>query len=72
MYFAVIFANHICAVVLPFAYLPNILTCVLAYSHFTCFCGLLINEIFIDADKEGETGKATASRVFWVCKHKLT
>lgn len=47
MYFAIIFGNHICAVFLPMAYLPNILTCIIAYAHFTCYCGMLINEICI-------------------------
>jgi len=48
MYFAIIFANHICAVFLPMTYLPNIFTCVVSFCHFTAFCGMLINTIFID------------------------
>ena len=47
MYFAIIFGNHICAVFLPMAFLPNIITCVIAYAHFTCFTGMLINETCI-------------------------
>lgn len=48
------------------AYLPNILTCVLAYSHFACFFGVLINEIFVTEKRPGEGGKTKANRVFWV------
>jgi hypothetical protein len=68
MYFAIIFANHLCAIFLPMAYLPNILTCVISYFHFTCFCGMLINSICISEKIPGKGGKTTTNRVFWVRK----
>jgi hypothetical protein len=43
MYFAIIYGNHICAVFLPMAYLPNIFSCIIASVHLGCFFGMLIN-----------------------------
>lgn len=65
MYFAVIFGSHISCVFLPMAYLPNIYSCVVAYAHFTCFCGMLINSIFVTEKHPGRGGKTKANRVFW-------
>ena len=43
MYFAVIFGSHVSAVFLPMAFMPNITACVLAYTHFGMFIGIVIN-----------------------------
>ena len=53
------------------AYLPNIPTSALAYCHFICFLGIIINEVFVTEKKAGQGGKTKANRVFWVCKWSL-
>lgn len=72
MYFAVIFGNHISAVFLPLTFIPNITACVLAYSHFAKFIGIVVNSVFINEKKKGRGGKTTANRVFWFRKSSPT
>ena len=72
MYFAIIFANHVAALVLPLAYYPSVFTCCLAYGHLGMFISVVVNSICMDEKEAGKGGKTLLNRIFWVGNFEIT